>query len=66
MRRLSPYPNEECPIYAAFRQGKVKTVDDEVFWAKDNKPIRVEYTSTPIVDSGVVVGAVIVFRDITA
>ncbi len=61
----SHYPAEECPIYNAFRQGTVKTVDDEVFWAKDGRPVRVEYTSTPIVDSGAVVGAVIVFRDIT-
>lgn len=59
------YPHAECPIYNAFRQGTVKTVDDEVFWSKENKPVRVEYTSTPIIDAGAVVGAVIVFRDIT-
>lgn len=61
----SHYPSTECPIYIAFRQGSVKTVDDEVFWGKNGRPVRVEYTSTPIVDSGAVVGAVIVFRDIT-
>ncbi|AXS41511.1 PAS domain S-box protein [Breoghania sp. L-A4] len=61
----TPYANSDCPIYNAFRQGTVKTVDDEVFWTKQGKPIRVEYTSTPIRDSGAVVGAVIVFRDIT-
>ncbi len=62
----SPYPSAECPIYGAFRQGRVNTVDDEVFFRRDGRAIRVEYTSTPIVDSGVVVGAVVVFRDITA
>ena len=61
----SVYPDAECPIYAAFRQGEVKTVDDEVFWRRDGGPLRVEYTSTPIVDAGAVVGAVVVFRDIT-
>ena len=61
----SHYPVADCPIYNAFRQGTVKTVDDEVFWAKGERPVRVEYTSTPIVDSGAVVGAVIVFRDIS-
>lgn len=61
----SAYPVEECPIYNAFQQGIVNTVDDEVFWRKDGQPIRVEYTSTPILDSGAVVGAVIVFRDIS-
>lgn len=61
----SCYPNASCPIFNAFRDGKVNTVDDEVFWCKDGKPLRVEYTSTPIVDNGAMVGAVIVFRDIS-
>ncbi|MFZ5737620.1 MAG: sigma 54-interacting transcriptional regulator, partial [Pseudomonadota bacterium] len=60
------YPGQDCPIYAAFRDGAVHTVDGEVFWHKDGKPVWVEYTSTPIHDrSGVVVGAVVVFRDIS-
>lgn len=59
------YPHEDCPIYAAFRDGAVHQVDDEVFWRKDGTPVWVEYTSTPIRDRGVVVGAVIVFRDVS-
>ena len=31
----SPYPREECPIYAAFWDGTVYHVTDEVFWRKD-------------------------------
>lgn len=61
----SDFPVDQCPIYNAFKQGVVNRVEDDVFWRKDGKPIRVEYTSTPIVDSGLVVGSVIVFRDIT-
>ncbi len=61
----SCYHSATCPIYNAFRDGKINTVDDEVFWRKDGKPLRVEYTSTPIVDDGAMVGAVIVFRDIS-
>lgn len=61
----APYHAEHCPIYNAFREGIVRRVDDEVFWRSDGKPIRVEYTSTPIRDHGLVIGAVIVFRDIT-
>lgn len=61
----TPYDAEQCPIYNAFREGIVRRVDDEVFWRSDGKPIRVEYTSTPIRDHGLVIGAVIVFRDIT-
>lgn len=60
----SHYENDDCPIYAAFRDGAVHTVTDEVFWKKDGTPLWVEYTSTPIRDRGVVVGAVVVFRDI--
>jgi formate hydrogenlyase transcriptional activator len=58
------YPDHDCPIYAAFRDGAVHQVDGEVFWRKDGTPVWVEYTSTPIRDRGVVVGAVIVFRDV--
>ena len=60
-----PYPDHDCPIYAAFRDGAVHQVEGEVFWRKDGTPVWVEYTSTPIRDRGVVVGAVIVFRDVS-
>lgn len=61
----SAYPSVDCPIYNAFKQGTVNTVDNEVFWRKDGTAMPVEYTSTPIMDSGDVVGAVIVFRDVS-
>ncbi len=61
----SVYHSRDCPIYKAFREGTVNTVDDEVFWRKDGRPVCVEYTSTPINNDGAYMGAVIVFRDIT-
>jgi PAS domain S-box-containing protein len=61
----SHYEHTKCPIYAAFRDGVVHKVDDEVFWRKDGTSFFVEYTSTPVWDRGSLVGAVIVFRDIT-
>jgi formate hydrogenlyase transcriptional activator len=61
----SPYPNHDCPIYAAFRNGAVQTVAGEVFWRKDGTPLWVEYTSTPIRERGQIIGAVIVFRDVS-
>lgn len=61
----SEYPLHDCPIYAAFLDGKVHRVDDEVFWHKDGTPVHVEYTSTPILEDDRPVGAVVVFRDIT-
>ncbi len=61
----SPYPREECPIYAALRDGVLHEGDDEVFWHANGNAIPVQYTSTPIVERGEVVGAVVVFRDIS-
>lgn len=61
----SDYCVHDCPIYAAFKDGAVHKVDNEVFWTKNGKPLPVEYTSTPILDNGRLVGAVVIFRDIS-
>lgn len=62
----SPYPREECPIYAAFQDGVIHRVSEEAFWRKDGTCFPVEYISTPMRDEqGNLVGAVIAFRDIT-
>ncbi len=61
----TPYPNTECPIYAAFKDGKVHTVKDEVFWRKDGSCFPVEYVSTPIWEKDKLMGAVVIFRDVT-
>ncbi|MGB3405927.1 MAG: sigma 54-interacting transcriptional regulator [Jannaschia sp.] len=59
------YPSNECPIYQSFRFEQVNRIEDEVFWRKDGRPIRVEYVSTPIYEGRVLAGAVVIFRDIT-
>ena len=56
---------EHCPIFAAFRDGTVHRVEDDVFWSRDGRRIDVEYTSTPIRDNGFIVGAVVIFRDVS-
>lgn len=60
-----PYHHHDCPIFKSFRFEQVNRIEDEVFWRKDGKPIRVEYISTPIYDHHVLAGAVVIFRDIT-
>ncbi len=61
-----PYPNEECPVHATLKDGTVHTsVDDEVFWRKDGTYFPVEYTSTPIIEDGKILGAVVTFMDIS-
>ncbi len=62
----TPYHAADCPIYEAFSDGQVHTVDNEIFWRKDGTSFPVEYTSTPIKnEAGEISGAVVVFRDIT-
>lgn len=61
----SHFRESECPIFAAFNDGEVHTVEDDVFWTRDGKPVDIEYTSTPIRDNGYIVGAVVVFRDVS-
>lgn len=61
----SPYPREDCPIYAAIKDGEIHRVDSEVFWHTDGSAVPVEYTSTPIMLDGRPNGAVVVFRDIS-
>lgn len=56
---------EDCPIYHAFRDGVKYSIEDDVFWTKDGEPIEVEYTSTPVRDNGEIMGAVVIFRDVT-
>ncbi len=62
----TPYPAEECAIYASLHDGIVHRVDTEVFWHKDGTCFPVEYESTPIrCQNGRITGAVVSFRDIT-
>ena len=59
------YPQEECPMFAAYRRGEASRIDDEFLWRKDGSGLPVEYGATPILKGGTVVGAVISFSDIT-
>jgi PAS domain S-box-containing protein len=61
----SPYPEEDCPIYGAYRKGSINHVQDEVFWRKDGSHFFVAYTSTPIMENEKIIGAVVTFWDIT-
>ena len=62
----SEYPVDECPIYRTLRDGKVRDVENEVFFRKDGTPVPVEYTCAPVRDeNGNVTGAVVSFRDTT-
>lgn len=59
------YPVEDCPIYAAVHDGIVHEGIQEVFWRRDGSYFPVEFTSTPIIRDSEIIGAVVVFRDIS-
>ncbi len=61
----SPYPDNECAIMRAIWNGEGIRVDSEVFWRKDGNSFPVEYSSYPIIEGGVIKGAVVTFSDIT-
>lgn len=62
----TPYPQSECPVLQATRTGEIQRVGDEVFWRKDGTSFPVDYTCSPIREQGRIVGAVLVFDDVTS
>ncbi|MGP8089123.1 MAG: PAS domain S-box protein [Syntrophobacteraceae bacterium] len=61
----APYPVRECPMFESLTTGAARRERDEVFWRKDGTNFPVAYSSTPILEEGQIVGAVLTFRDIT-
>ena len=60
-----PVSREVTPLYKTLADGVVQNVEDGVFWCRNQEPLSVDYSCTPIVEDGSTQGAVIVFRDIT-
>ncbi|MBI3804888.1 MAG: EAL domain-containing protein [Nitrospirae bacterium] len=58
-------PGGHQAIYASFAHTDVHSVADELFWRKDNDSFPVEYVGTPIRERDQIVGAVVIFKDIT-
>jgi PAS domain S-box-containing protein len=61
----SHYPLHECPLYQSLSSGIIRKDREEVFWKKNGSSCHVAFSSTPIMERGQIVGAVITFRDIT-
>lgn len=59
------YPVDQSPIHHVLEYGRACNVRDEVFWHKNGDALPVEYTGSPIVEGGEILGAVLVFRDVT-
>ena len=61
----SHFHSNDCAIFKSFHEGAVQNVEGDIFWSRSGRPIDVDYTSTPIYDEGVIVGAVVIFRDVS-
>ncbi|MEZ4593001.1 MAG: PAS domain S-box protein [Chloroflexota bacterium] len=61
----TPYPAEDCEIWTAVLHGQELHNKPDVFWHKDGHPVFIEYTTTPIYQSGLAVGSVTIVRDVS-
>ncbi|SKB13963.1 putative two-component sensor histidine kinase [Planktothrix sp. PCC 11201] len=56
---------QSSQIFATLEDGLVRHVVHEVFWHRNGSYFPVEYVSTPIQNQGKIIGAVVIFKDIT-
>lgn len=61
----TPYPEAECFVQRAIREGVTVRGADEAYWRKDGRSFPVEFVATPLLEQGKVTGAVVAFRDIS-
>jgi len=61
----SVYSNASCPVFKTRQDGKIRKIDNEIFWRKDGSNFPVEYIVTPTTEVNGTCGAVVIFRDIS-
>ncbi|HNH08895.1 MAG TPA: PAS domain S-box protein, partial [Leptospiraceae bacterium] len=61
----SPYPSQKCPMFDCVTQGKQSRHSDDFLWKKEGVCFPVEYITTPIYNNDKIIGAVVIFSDIT-
>ena len=60
-----PYGREDCPVCAAYGEGRKNRGGESYFARKDDGVFPVEFVCTPLVEGETVMGTVVVFEDIT-
>jgi len=58
-------PKEQCPIQDTLANANTNVATNELFFRKDGTNIIVEFKTTPIEEEDQIIGAVLVFRDVT-
>lgn len=61
----APYPRDCCHIVKTLSMGKGCQIDHEVYWRQDGSHFPVAYSSFPVLEGDQIIGAVVVFLDIT-
>lgn len=61
----SHHEEENSPVKETLATGVTSRINNEIFWKKGDKFFYVEYTCSPIKKEEEIVGAVIVFKDIS-
>lgn len=61
----SPYPAGQCRIDEAIREERSFRSEGEIFWRADGTAMPVDVVSMPLHEHGVLIGAVLVFGDIS-
>ncbi|RDH42726.1 response regulator [Zooshikella ganghwensis] len=62
---MTPCDFSETPLWHVLHHGHPQQVEDSIFWHQQGHCFAVDYSCTPITESGHTTGAVIVFKDIT-
>lgn len=60
-----PYSWEKSPIFKTLSRGEIHHVTGDLFERQGGFSFPIEYVSTPIYENGNIVGAVVIFKDIT-
>jgi PAS domain S-box-containing protein len=61
----STRPDDDCPTSLVLHDGEIRETSGDVFWRRDGSSFWVEHVTTPLRDGGHIIGAVLMFRDIT-
>lgn len=59
------FREDECPIYVSLTTGKRIFHNEGLFWHKDGSNFLAEFSSSPLEKNGKIIGAVVIFRDIS-
>jgi PAS domain S-box-containing protein len=61
----TPYSKATSPILQGMRRCQAIRMRDEVFWRNDGTAIPVEYSASPLIEDGQILGMVVAFQDIS-